>query len=95
MKDKRQIEESARIVSESLKEASELTDMKIVIDVRHIYSTDMRGKYWWKAPIVPRPWPRRRTLLYEALSEIEEKILEKYDLDVSIYLGASEPIAIP
>ncbi len=65
------------------------------IDVDHIHSTDMRGKYWWKAPIVPNPWPKRRSLFYEILVDIEEEIMEKYDLDVSMYLGVSEPIATP
>ena len=92
MKDNKQLEEIVRIVRDSLKESPELSEMKIEIDVEHIHSTDMRGKYWWKVPIIPNPWPRRRTLLYEALSEIEEAIMDKHDLDVSLYLGAAEPI---
>ena len=95
MKDKKQIEEIARIVGESLKEAPELMEMKIDIDVDHIHSTDMRGKYWWKVPIVPNPCPKRRSLFYEIIVEIEEKIMEKYDLDVSMYLEVSEPLATP
>ncbi len=93
MKDKNQIEEIARIVSELLNEAPELMDMKIEIDVDHIHATDMRGKYWWKVPIVPNPWPKRRSLFYEIIVEIEEKIMEQHNLDVSMYLGVSEPIA--
>ena len=93
MKDPNAIEKVTGIVRQSLDSVPDFEDTKFEIVVDHIHATDMRGKYWRKVPIVPKPWPRRRTLLYEALSEIEEKILEKYDLDISIYLGASEPIS--
>ena len=93
MKDNKQLEEIVRIVRDSLKESPELNEMKIEIDVEHVHSTDMRGKYWWKVPIVPRPWPKRQSLFYEIIIELEEMILEKYNLDVSLYLGAAEPIS--
>ena len=92
MINKATIEIVTGIVRQSLACVPDFEETKFDIDEDHIHATDMRGKYWWKVPIIPNPWPRRRTLLYEALSEIEEAIMDKHDLDVSLYLGAAEPI---
>ena len=81
------------IVRESLLSVPDFEETVFEVDSEHIHSTELRGKRWWKVPIVPNPWPRRKTLLYEALSEIEERIEEEKGLDISMYLGGADPLA--
>ena len=55
MKDKATIEKVIGIVRQSLTCVPDFEETKFDIDEDHIHATDMRGKYWWKVPIIPNP----------------------------------------
>ncbi len=67
--------------------------MKIEIDTGRIHFTELRDQRWWKVPVIPNPWPKRMSLFYEIIGDVEERIEEEKGLDISMYLGGAEPLA--
>jgi hypothetical protein len=45
---------------------------------------------WWRVPVRPSTWPKKRYEYYEALAEIESELQEKEKLNVLI--ATSEPV---
>jgi hypothetical protein len=84
IQDKKQI---AQLVRESIAVLPAFEGMQIEVDEAGITASNVGEKIWWRVPIVPSPWPKRMSALYEALAEIEGHLQDERGLDILLYPG--------
>ena len=77
----------AKMVRESIANAPAFEGMELEVDENGILSTTIGDKIWWRVPVIPCPWPRRMSALYEALTEIEDDLQEERGLDILLFAG--------
>lgn len=57
------------------------------VDENGIIATDVGGQKWWRVPVTASPFPRRLSLLYEALAEIEGVLQDERGLDILLFVA--------
>ena len=92
MKVKASQTEVAERVREALSDVPEYEEFDFKVIEQGIYASNVGDSVWWRVPIIPNPWPKRRTALYEALAEVEER-LSDHGLPILLFLGEHpEPV---
>ncbi|GAB4452315.1 MAG: hypothetical protein OHK0029_02980 [Armatimonadaceae bacterium] len=76
-------------VEKSLAQVSLPDELTLTVDASGIVASEVGGKTWWRVPVIPTPYPERKSSLYDVLAEAEGILQDEQGLDILLFPGLS------
>lgn len=89
----RNVQEVADAVRESIAATPSFDGTSLTVDENGIIATDVGGQTWWRVPVIPTPFPRYLSPLFESLAEIEGVLQDERGLDILLFAADEKPTA--